>query len=120
MEGYGQVLDPYMHFHVWRSVEVRVGYLDGVGTGYNLCRVLIYSNSRVCGHGRLEWFLHNRVEFCYCFMKRLWFYKGSTGRVRRGRVGQMEMTDGVLKKSFLPIKCFQEKAHLLKNLLIMI
>ena len=63
MEGYGQVLDPYMHFHVWRSVEVRVGYPDGVGTGYNLCRVLIYSNSRIHGHGRLEWFLNNRVEF---------------------------------------------------------
>jgi hypothetical protein len=26
-----------------------------VGKVYNLCRVSIYSNSRVLGHGRLEW-----------------------------------------------------------------
>jgi hypothetical protein len=26
---------------------------DGVGKVYNLCRVFIYSNSRVLGHGRL-------------------------------------------------------------------
>jgi hypothetical protein len=28
---------------------------NGVGKVYHLCRVSIYSNSRVLGHGRLKW-----------------------------------------------------------------
>jgi hypothetical protein len=28
---------------------------NGVGKVCNLCRVSIYSNSRILGHGRLEW-----------------------------------------------------------------
>jgi hypothetical protein len=35
--------------------RVPVDLSDLVGKVYNLCRVSIYSNSRVLGNGRLEW-----------------------------------------------------------------
>jgi hypothetical protein len=35
--------------------EVPVDLSNDVGKVYNLCRMSIYSNSRVLGHGRLEW-----------------------------------------------------------------
>jgi hypothetical protein len=37
-------------------------YPDVVGKVYNLCRVKFYSNSRVLGHGRLNWPLLNPMS----------------------------------------------------------
>jgi hypothetical protein len=36
-----------------------------VGKVYNLCRVKYYSNSRVLGHGRLEWSLSSPMSVLF-------------------------------------------------------
>jgi hypothetical protein len=43
----------YLYMTVRGRVPVDLSNL--VGKVYNLCRVSIYSNSRVLGHGQLEW-----------------------------------------------------------------
>jgi hypothetical protein len=53
-----------------------------VGKVYNLCRVKTYSNSRVLGHGRLEWSLSSPMSVL--------FSKDVIGRKRR------KVSDGVL------------------------
>jgi hypothetical protein len=54
-----------------------------VGKVYNLCRVKSYSNSRVLGHGRLEWSLSSPMSVL--------FSKDVFGRKRR------KVPDGVLR-----------------------
>jgi hypothetical protein len=62
---------------------------DGVGKVYNLCRVEIYSNSRVLGYGRLIWLLPNPMSsfgFIKCAFgkERIWCRLGVLGGYCRG------------------------------------
>jgi hypothetical protein len=52
---------------------IQVDLSNLVGKVYNLCRVKFYSNSRVLGHGRLEWSLSSPMpsfDFIKVFLER--------------------------------------------------
>jgi hypothetical protein len=73
-----------------------------VGKVYNLCRVKSYSNSRVLGHGRLEWLLSSPMSvlfFKVCFLKEKEKGAGrSTRRVQPWHNDDSEYLEGTAEK----------------------